>query len=170
MDIASRLSDGNRLSVSGVADVVTYALDNKSSIGILIDLLRTDDPSLRMRAADALEKISTQKPTLLAPLETRIEILDIYTTEGQNDVRWNLIQILPRLGFCDMALPGITDRLLNDVKFHPSSLVRVAAMQALYDIASQNDQFRSKADEALREGMSGSPAMQSRARKLLSKS
>lgn len=136
-------------------------------INNLIELLRkSEDPKIRSQTADNLQRISIGHPELLSPLETRIEILDIYTVEGQADVRRQLIKILPLLGYCQMALPGITDRLLDDVKFHPDNRVRLAAMQSLYDISKHEKQFRDKVGAAIDIGANGSKSMQARARKL----
>ena len=55
----------------------------------------TDDPLIRMRAADALEKITADFPEYLQPFKSRLIRLTGETT--QQEVKWHLAQILPRL-------------------------------------------------------------------------
>jgi hypothetical protein len=55
----------------------------------------SESPVLRMRAADAVEKISSQKPDLLKPFKS--ELLGLLFETDQKELRWHLAQMIPRL-------------------------------------------------------------------------
>ena len=58
MNIAHALSGGDRRSIGGSNDVVSYILKHQSALPELVLALKNDDAVVRMRAADALERLT----------------------------------------------------------------------------------------------------------------
>jgi hypothetical protein len=134
---------------------------------VLIEWLWHDDPIVRMRAADAAEKVTTHKPALLKAFKSALLGLMAETT--QTELRWHLALMAPRL-----ALTG-TERkrvvwLLHSYLSDKSSIVKTCAMQGLADLAAGDVKLRTSIIELLgRLTHSGTPAMKARGRKLLAK-
>lgn len=129
-----------------------------------------DDPVLRMRAADAVEKASRERPELLAPFKAKL-LREVAEVE-QQEVRWHLAQILPRLQL-DAEEWAIALAFLEDCLQHQSRIVQVNALQAMFDLAhtapsgeelgTVRAKLAWKLDELLE---TGSPAVKARARRL----
>ena len=65
--LLKKLSGPDRRSIGRSEEVVAEVLADPSLFGILFDGMLTDDAVLRMRCADAVEKITAQRPDLLQP-------------------------------------------------------------------------------------------------------
>jgi hypothetical protein len=93
-------------------------------------------------------------------------VLSLAATSQQQEVRWHLAQILSRLELNARELrraPEIPTEYLTDT----SRIVKTFAMQALADIAAQDHELRDPIVERLKRlTRNGSPAMQSRGRRL----
>ncbi len=61
------LSQGDKRTTTNVDTVVTMADDNPMVVPTLNDGIENGDEVLAMHCADALQKISAQKPALLTP-------------------------------------------------------------------------------------------------------
>jgi hypothetical protein len=86
--------------------------------------------------------------------------------QKQQEVRWHLAQLIPRLELSPQERSLAAAQLfgfLND----PSKIVQINSLQALVDLAWEDDDLFEKV-KALVERMvdSGSPAVSNRARKL----
>lgn len=93
--LLKQLEGGDRRSIGNVSDVVEEVRNDPSLFEILIDGLFADSPIVRMRAADATEKITADHREYLQPFKQRLIFLSGRTT--QQEVKWHLAQILPRL-------------------------------------------------------------------------
>lgn len=162
--ILHRLKGGGRNSLGG-SDALAASITTARDFRRLIRGVWHEDPVVRMRAADVAEKISRSKPALLLPFKA--ELLGLLGEERQQEVRWHLAAIVPRL-----PLTGIERRnsaaafreYLND----RSSIVRTFALQALFELSQQEPSLRDSTIEFLHAALqSGTPAMKARARKLL---
>ena len=67
--IRSMLSGGDRRSIGRSNEVAGLVLRRPRYFRKLIECLWNDDPVVRMRAADAAEKASRQRPALLKPFK-----------------------------------------------------------------------------------------------------
>jgi hypothetical protein len=156
---------GDRRSVRGVAEVLAHVLAEPSLFPILLNGISDVDPLVRMRAADAAEKVSVQRPDLLRPYKSRIIRLAAHAE--QQEVRWHMAQMLSRLtlnGKERQRVLEVLDVYLKD----RSSIVRTFSMDALASIAVQDPRMRAQIVRRLtRLTARGSPAMRSRGRKLL---
>ena len=162
-----KLSGADRRSIGRSEAVVADVLAQPELFDVAFEGMLHPNPVIRMRAADAVEKITAQRPDLLRPYKKKL-ITQIAKVD-QPEVRWHAAQMFSRLSLTRKerrTVVGILNTYLND----PSRIVRTFAMQALADIAEQDSELRPaivKQIETLAH--TGSPAMQSRGRKLLTK-
>ena len=122
---------------------------------------------VRMRSADGIEKISAHQPELLQPFKKRI--LRLAGQACQQEVRWHMAQILPRLSLTTREKSRVVD-ILFDYLEDDSKIVITFSLQALSDLAIEDKRLRHRAVKVIKEfTASGSPAVKSRGRKLLEK-
>jgi len=163
--ISVLLSGGDRRSIGRSSHVVKLVLRAPRRFAELIECLWSDDPIVRMRAADAAEKVSAAQRELLKPYKT--ELLGLLAETGQIELRWHLAQMIPRLPLTQGERRRVTNafqRCLED----RSSIVRTFALQALADISRNDAELRPRVREILEQStVRGTAAMKARARKLL---
>jgi len=139
-------------------------LKNPELTGELVVGLVSDDPIIRMRAADALEKVSKERPALLGSF--RDVLLSEATGSDQQEVRWHMAQMLPRLELSRKELHEVVS-LLHGYLSDRSAIVKVCAMQALAELALRDRRLLPSVKATI-EGAcrKGTPAMRARGRKL----
>lgn len=159
------LTGGDRRSIGRSADVVAAVLADPALFPIVFDGMLTDDPLIRMRAADAVEKITRQQPELLTPYVARI--LNEVAAVSQAEVRWHVAQLIERLALDDdqqRQAVMILEQYLDD----RSVIVRVNASQALAMLAERDAALRPAVVARIEARIQqDAPAEKSRARKLL---
>ncbi len=129
--------------------------------------LWSEDPLVRMRAADAAEKVSRKNPELLAPYKA--QLLGLMAEAEQQELRWHLAAMVPRLALNANERQCAADSLRGYLGDR-SSIVKTFALQGLFDLAQNDHDLRSSVIELLRRAESnGTPAMKARSRKLLGK-
>jgi HEAT repeat protein len=132
----------------------------------LIAGLWSEDPLVRMRAADAAEKVTRRKRELLLPHKR--ELLRLMSETGQQELRWHLAAMVPRLRL-NARERQIAISALNRYLEDRSSIVKTSALQGLVDLAQDDPSIRPRVMEILRAATrSGTPAMKARGRKLRS--
>ena len=163
--ISRKLAGGDRRSV-GRSGELARAISNDSKLfAQVFQALLGNDAIVRMRAADAIEK-ATRKCAI--PLQRyKAQILRKVALIEQQEVRWHVAQLLPRLQLTkrerDLAISILFD-FLDD----KSSIVRTFAMQGLADFALQDTGLRMRIVPVLEHlASTGTPAMRSRGRKIL---
>jgi hypothetical protein len=118
-----------------------------------------------MRAADAAEKISAQRPELLHPFKA--QLLGLAGETSQQELRWHLAPIIPRLPLTGAEREwsvALLKRFLHD----RSSIVKTCALQGLAELAQTNPKLRPEVVGIIEHASrTGTPAMKARARKLL---
>jgi len=130
--ILSKLDGGDRRSIGRSNEVVAQVLADPGLFDAVFCGLLTDKPLLRMRSADAIEKITALHPEYLRPYRTRL--IEQVARIDQKEVRWHVAQMLSRIEWNKADRPrvlGVILEYLND----RSSLVRTFAMQAFADVA-----------------------------------
>jgi len=163
--ILVKLSGGDRRSIGRSNEVAAQVLAYPAQFRNLFVGLVSDDPVLRMRAADATEKISLRRPDLLNPFKR--ELFEIAGRTDQQEVRWHMALILPRLHLTPRERALALD-ILFDYLRDRSSIVKTCAMQALADLVTQDASLKSKILPLLEELTEvGTPAMRARGRKLV---
>jgi hypothetical protein len=159
------LAGGDRRSTGRSAEVVTAVLADPALFGTVFAGLAATDPVVRMRAADAIEKITARQPELLRPYKRRA--LRVAAECAQQEVRWHMAQLIPRLPLTPRERAQAAETLTRYLE-DESRIVKTFALQALADLAAQASELRPAVRVHLAEAeRSGSPAMRSRARRLL---
>jgi hypothetical protein len=164
-ELLERLTGGDRRSIGRSNEVGAFVLDKPSLFGVLLSELWSSNPLIRMRAADALEKITVRHTEWLHPYKEQL-IAQVAQSQEQ-EVRWHVAQMFPRLQTSQEERAAIVAILLNYLG-DTSKMVKTFATAALTDLAEQDAGLRPEVLRVLEEQTrTGSPAMQSRGRKLL---
>jgi hypothetical protein len=118
-----------------------------------------------MRAADAAEKVTRERPELLTPFKK--ELLGLMTEATEQELRWHLAAMVPRLPL-NAAERQLAISSLNGYLEDRSSIVKTFALQGLADLARGDPAIQPTVVEILRDATrNGTPAMKARSRKLL---
>ena len=161
----AKLGGGDRRSIGRSNEVVADILADPSLFDLIFDAISSDDPLIAMRAADAVEKV-TAAPAR-ASAATQAAPPDRAGVIPQQEVRWHVAQMLPRLSLSARErrqAAEIVESYLDD----RSAVVRTCAMQALADLAADDAKLRERVVPLLRRlTRDGTPAMRARGRKLL---
>ena len=160
-----KLKKGDRRSIGRSNEVVSEVLANPRLFRVVFSGLFADDPGVRMRSADAMEKVTARRPELLRPYKEKL-IRELAATD-QKEIRWHLAQMISRLKLNAPQRRRVYGALLSYLDDR-SSIVRTFAMQALVDIAKDAPPLI----PAVRRRImvltnTGTPAMKARGRKLL---
>jgi hypothetical protein len=161
----SLLKGGDRRSIGKSNQVVARVLRQPREFAALLECLWSDDLLVRMRAADAAEKVSALRPALLAPFKA--ELLGLAREATQPELRWHLARMLPRLPLAsaerDRAIV-LLRRYLDD----RSSIVKTMSIQGWFELAQGHPALEQEMLVSLEEfSRSGTPAMKARSRRLL---
>jgi len=163
--ILKRLSGGDRRSIGRSNEIVAEVLAHPGHFRRVFAGLSSDDAIIRMRAADAVEKITAQRPELLQPFKKKL--LAAAGSTDQQEVRWHAALMIPRLELTPKERAVAVD-ILFDYLRDRSSIVKTFAMQGLADLASKDSSLHGKILPLLEELTEiGTPAMRARGRKLL---
>ncbi len=123
------------------------------------------DRLVRMRAADAVEKVTREHPEWLQPWKRCL--LDDIACRQEQELRWHVAQLLPRLRM-SAAEKRQAVTILHDYLEDKSSIVRTFSMQALVDLSVDDPELRDAIFPLIeRLTRTGTPAMKARGRKLL---
>jgi hypothetical protein len=163
--LAAALAGGDRRSIGSSNEVVALVLDQRKRFPELIACLWSDDPIVRMRAADAAEKVSAREPALLEPFKA--ELLGLLVEAEQQELRWHLAQMIPRLPLTARERRRAATIFRSFAKDR-SSIVKTAGLQALADLSRHDAGLRSEVLERIEEALrTGTPAMKAPGRNLL---
>jgi hypothetical protein len=166
-ELSSKLQGGDRRSIGRAGKVAADVLADPSLFPALFQLMLDDEPLIRMRAADAVEKVTAQEPSWLQPFKATL--LQKVALVEQQEVRWHVAQMLPRLKLTGGEREAVVI-LLQGYLADKSRIVVVSAMQALADLATEDERLRASVIPLLKTlTETGSPAMRSRGRKLLTR-
>ena len=163
--ILKKLSGGDRRSIGRSNEIAAEVLAHPAQFRYVFAGLTSDDPVIRMRASDAVEKVSVQRPDLLQPF--KMKILAIAGSTDQKEIRWHSAMMIPRLELTKHQRAAAAD-ILFDYLRDRSSIVKTFAMQGLAALASNDPSLLSKILPLLEELTEiGTPAMRARGRKIL---
>ncbi|NJD07713.1 MAG: hypothetical protein FIA97_14630 [Methylococcaceae bacterium] len=163
--VLRKLTGGDLRSKGRSDEVVLLILADPSLLPILVDgLLTSLDPVLRMRCADAFEKVTARRPELA--LGFAEQVLELLARQQPKEVLWHLLQVAPRIAWPKDRLAGVLaaiDRAHRD----PSNIVQACALQAEIEMLGQAPERRASVTRLLDVALgSGVPAVAARARKL----
>jgi hypothetical protein len=161
------LEGGDRRFIGRSEQVVATVLAHPELFAELFEGMSAANPLVRMRVADAVEKVTAQHPEWLVPYKQHLlyEIALI----PQQEVRWHTAQLFPRLLLETEERSFVLD-ILESYLQDASRIVKAFSMQALAELAEQDPSLISRVMPRLEELVeTGSPAMKSRGRKLLAR-
>lgn len=164
-DILVLLKGGDRRSTGRSDQIAAVVSKDPKLFPKLIAGLWSPDPLVRMRAADAAEKVTRKNPALLTPYKK--ELLGLMTEATQQELRWHLAVMVPRVPL-NATERQLAISALNTYLEDRSSIVKTFALQGLADLAQSDPDVRPEVKDILREATrNGTPAMKARGRKLL---
>lgn len=163
--ISALLEGTDRRSIGRANRVAKLVLKQPRLFRELVDCLWHSNPIVRMRAADAAEKVSAQNPRFLSRYKS--QLLGLLAETEQIEVRWHLAQMVPRLKLTarerERAASAVR-RYLDD----RSSIVRTWTLNALAQLSKSDEALRAETKQLLEQALrSGTAAMKARARHLL---
>ncbi|MGC9349668.1 MAG: hypothetical protein ACP5JG_16135 [Anaerolineae bacterium] len=162
-DILEKLEGRDRRSIGRANEVVDDVLRDPALFDEVFGGMLSDDPIVRMRAADAVEKITQKRPAYLEP--HKAVLINQVAAVEQQEVRWHVAQMAPRLELTAEERRRVAETLF-DYLDDESKIVQVNAMQA--DLAEEDEELRLRVLKALRALVeTGSAAVRNRGRKLL---
>jgi hypothetical protein len=161
---AEILAGRDRRSIGRADEVVALVAAESERFGELWACLQHRDGLVRMRAGDALEKLSRADA---APFQVhKKELLGGASDDGSSELRWQLIPITARLALSEHEAERLCVYLEDRLRHDKSRIVRVTALQAGFDLARHlrqlADGFRQMQDYARDCDL---PALRARARK-----
>ena len=166
-NILQKLKGGDLRSIGRSEEVVQDIFENPDLFSEVFEGMLNDDPIVKMRSADAVEKVSLKHPEYLHPYK-RVLIEEIAKIE-QQEVKWHVAQMLPRLNL-DSKERSVAVNILLKYLDDNSRIVKTFSMQALADFAEEDITLRPKVIQILEDLIrTGSPAMKSRGNKILAK-
>jgi hypothetical protein len=166
-NILSLLKGGNRQTIGRADEVAARVTENPQLFGMLIAGLWSADARVRMRAADAAEKVTRKNREVLQRYKQ--ELLGLLAAAEEQELRWHLAVMIPRL-LLNAKERQRAAALLNGYLKDRSSIVRTFALQGLADLAEKDPGLRARVVEISHEAArTGTPAMRARSRKLLAR-
>ena len=123
--ILSKLKGGDRRSIGRSNEVGPHVLARPDLLRGLFAGLSVDNPVVRSRAADAVEKISVIHPERLHPY--RVKLAGELARCEQKELRWRAAQMLPRFRWNTREQQQIYN-ILSDYLRDSSSIVKTFAI------------------------------------------
>ncbi len=139
-DLIKYLKGGDLRSVARVDKLVILIKSQKDFDG-LFQYLYSNDRLIVMRAADAIEKVSLKNSEYLD--EYTQDIINLMNVAIDKELKWHLALISSRLDLLVEDLKVVWDKLTfwaTDKR--ESKIVRVNSIQALFDLASKNEELK----------------------------
>lgn len=150
--IEPMLSGGDRRSLHGVADVIRIAADETAVFDELFTCLFSGDELVRMRAADALEKIARLAPQLFVTYRRRL--LNDVAKIDQPSVQWHLAQILAEIELTPTQRAQAIRILRRNLERYEDRIVINLTLGALAQFARNDPRLRAELIPILRQHQS----------------
>ena len=93
--ILKQLIGGDLRSIGKANEVVQQVLENPQLFRDVFEGLTSDDPIVRMRSADVIEKIGKQHPEYLQPFKS--QLINEISRIDQKEVQWHVAQMFSYL-------------------------------------------------------------------------
>ncbi|MGO9317949.1 MAG: hypothetical protein ACLPXT_07180 [Terracidiphilus sp.] len=176
--IRSMLAVGrNRISSGRTAEVVNLVRATPKKVAQLTKCLWDEDPSVAMRAADALEKLTRRRSPVADEIQKSIletlqgswkaPLIGLLAETNENKLRWCLAQVVTRLTLTVPECRRVAKTLLSYLD-DQRSIVKTMALQGLADLTRQDSSLLPEVVDLLNiHSRSGTPAMRARGRMLL---
>jgi len=166
--ILQKLKGGDLRSIGKADEVVQDILKNPLLFKEVFEGMVDDDPVIRMRSADAIEKVSAKHPEYLQPFKNRL--INEASKIQQQEVRWHVAQMFSYIKISNKERNKIMEILLSYIDKDKSKIVKTFSMQTLADYAAEDVAVRTQVIKEIEKMVkAGSPAVVNRGRKLLKK-
>lgn len=165
--IIEYLKGGDRRSIGQSNQAVKEVLRHPQKIKELMAAILINDPLIRMRAADALEKIAAIHPDWLNPYKRFL--LGPLAEIEQHEVRWHTALLLSYANWSHIQSIKIFELLVKWFRSETkSAIVRVNCLQAMSNLAHSHPKLiglvHAVVESACRDG---SPAVKARCKKII---
>ncbi len=130
-----KLRGGDLRSIGKSNEVVQDILDKPALFGGVFAGLFHEDPVIRMRSADVIEKVSKVRPMYLQPYKDRL-IKDV-SKINQREVRWHLAQMFSYLELNREEKMAVAKILCSWIDSEKSKIVIVNSLQTLAEFARE---------------------------------
>ena len=131
------LTGGDLRSIAK-ADQVVPLIKNQTDFDKLFQFLFTKDRLVIMRTADAIEKITLNKPEFLS--NHKKDIINFLEIAVEKEFKWHLALIVSRLDLTIDELRKVWNKLSNWAKDKKESkIVRVNSLQSLYELTKKHN-------------------------------
>ncbi|MTI95724.1 MAG: hypothetical protein FH749_09620 [Firmicutes bacterium] len=159
--VLDKLSGGDLRSIGRANEVVQEIIDAPEMFGTVFEAIFAEDPVLRMRCSDVIEKVSAAHPELLQGYKDKL--LKEMPAVRQKEVRWHLAQMVTYLKLGKQEKLAVMDTLLSWIENEGSKIVIVNSLQTLAEFAKQDYQLRPRVVEIIKlAAETSSPAIVSR--------
>jgi len=164
--ILQKLRGDDLRSIGKADEVVQDILNDPSLFKEVFEGMLNKDPVIRMRSADAIEKVSVKHPEYLQPFKSKL--INHLSKIEQQEVRWHVAQMFSYIETSKIERNKIIKILLSYIVTDESKIVKTFSMQTLADLAEKDEQIKPRIINLIK-GMikNGSPAIISRGKKLL---
>ena len=139
-------------------------LANPTLASALVEGMNESDPLVRMRSADAFEKVTAERPQLSQ--KYRLKLLPLISAPQPKEVLWHLLQVAPRVKWAPQEL-SVVQAAVARAHLDSSGIVKACALQAEVELLAQSPERQSAVLALVRKSLASSvPAVRARARKL----
>ena len=163
--LLGKLRGGDLRSIGRSEEVTAEVLAQPSLFPVLMEGIVSDEALIRMRAADAAEKVTARHPEWLVPYKDKL--LSEIAAIPQQEVRWHAAMMFTRITWTEAERKQVASNLkswLDD----KSRIVQVFSLQALADLSGQDARLKPEVIALIKKKMkTSSPSIQSRGRKLV---
>lgn len=165
MSLIDLLRGGDFRSIGRADEVVDIVLSSPSQFDEVFAGTLSDDSLIRMRCADAVEKIAKKRPDLLAPFKERL-IEDVALID-QQEVQWHLAQMMAYLDYNGEEEARVV-KVLRGLLSSKSRIVVVSSLDTLTELATRNGFLMESVIMDIEKAMkNGAPSVKSRGKRLL---
>lgn len=167
-EIINKLKGDDLRSIGRLNDIISLIKDDQKKYDLLFLGIFSNDPVIRARSSDAIEKISKNYSHLL--LKHKSKIIKNIDTFTQKELKWHIIMILSYMNYNGQEIEFISDKLIywfND-KTEDNMIVKVNCLQALFDLAVRYPVLKKKLIRLLNENENNAnSSIKARVKKLL---
>jgi len=164
MSLIDMLRGGDHRSIGRADEVVDIVLSSSDRFDEVFNGILSDDTVIRMRCADAAEKIARKRPDLLSPFKERL--IGEVSSIDQQEVQWHLAQMMAYLEYTDKETVKVV-KILRELLSSKSRIVVVSSLDTLTELATRNGSLRDSVIKDIEKAMeNGAPSVKSRGKRL----
>ena len=165
-NILKKLKGGDLRSIGKSDEVVKEILNNPSLFKNVLEGIADNDPLIRMRSADVIEKVSVKHPEYLQSFKSKL--INEFAKIKQQEVRWHLAQMFSYIKVNKKERDKIIQILLSWINEEKSKIVKTFSLETLTCFAEKDEKIKQMIIKVIKDSIkAGSPAVISRGKKLL---